>query len=125
AGSGDSVRSGLRGQLAMAMGDRRTGSVQQMLNLQLIYTGPAVARPRDRVGIGVATTRLNPRAARFAQARDGGQRARAEHVAEVFYGWKPVPGLDVQPCVQYVRHPGGFPARRDAVVMGVKADVRF
>lgn len=125
AGSGANVRSGLRGQLAMAMGDRRTGSVQQMLNLQLIYTGPTLARPQDRIGIGLATTRLNPHAARFAQARDGGPSAQAEHVAEVFYGWRPVAGLDVQPGVQYVRHPGGFSTRRDAVVMGLKADVRF
>jgi len=43
----------------------------------------------------------------------------------VFYGWKPLVGVDLQPGIQFVRHPGGFTARKDAVVVGMKADVRF
>jgi len=57
--------------------------------------------------------------------RHRGPPARREQVAEVFYGWKPAAGLDLQPGVQYVRHPGGLASRKDAVVVGIKADVRF
>lgn len=124
-GYGTSARSGLRGQLAFSQGDGRTGQVNQMLNLQLIHTGLARSRPEDRIGVGLATTRLNPRAARLLLQRDGGRAPTREHVAEMFYGWKATRGLDLQPGVQYVRHPGGFTARHDAVVVGIKADARF
>lgn len=126
-GRGDHPRSGLHGQLAFARGDRRTGTLQQMFNLQLVYTGPTAARPEDRVGLGLGSTRLNPRHVRAQPVPPGGPQspARAEQVAEVFYGWRPAIGLEVQPGVQYVRHPGGLSARGDAVVLGLKADLRF
>lgn len=124
-GNGSSESSGWRTQLAFAQGDRRTGEIDQMASLQLVHTGTTHSRPDDRIGMGLASTRVNPRAAAFQQRRNGGSLARREHVAEVFYGWKPVTGLDLQPGVQYVRHPGGLAPRKDAVVLGIKADVRF
>jgi len=124
-GDGANEASGLRGQLAFAQGDHRTGTIDRMLNLQLVYTGPTPARPDDRIGIALGTTRVNPRAARAWHADAGGDRARAEQVAEVFYGWKPMAGLELQPGLQYVRHPGGVSSRRDVVVAGLKADLRF
>ena len=124
-GNGSSEASGLRTQLAYAQGDRRTGDIDQMLNLQLIQTGTMPSRPQDRIGLGVATTRVNPRAAAVQRQRSGDPLARREKVAEVFYGWRPAVGLDLQPSFQYVRHPGGTGLRKDAVVVGIKADVRF
>ncbi len=124
-GSGANERSGLRGQVAFAQGDRRTGDIDQMFNVQLIQTGLMHTRPDDRIGIGLATTRVNPRAARSGQQGVGTAFARREHMAEVFYGWKPLVGVDLQPGIQFVRHPGGFTSRKDAVVVGMKADVRF
>jgi len=124
-GNGSSKAAGLRGQVAFAQGDRRTGTIDRMLNVQLVYTGPTLARPQDRIGLALGTTWINPRAAWAWQADADGPRARAEHVAEVFYGWRPVAGLELQPGVQYVRHPGGIASRGDVVVAGLKADVRF
>ncbi len=124
-GNGSSDAAGLRAQFAFAQGDRRTGSIDRMLNLQLVYTGPTLARPDDRMGFALGTTWANPRAAQASQADAGGPRARAEHVAEVFYGWRPMAGLELQPGLQYVRHPGGIASRGDVVVAGLKADVRF
>ncbi len=124
-GNGSSAAAGLRGQAAFAQGDRRTGTIERMLNVQLVYTGPTLARSEDRIGLALGTTWVNPRAARSSQMDAGGPRARAEHVAEVFYGWRPMAGLELQPGVQYVRHPGGMASRGDVVVAGLKADVRF
>lgn len=118
------AQSGLRAQLGYAQGDPRTGYIDQMLSLQLAYTGLAVQRADDTLGLGVASTRVNPRAALMQRGADGGT-PRREHVAELFYGWKPIPSLYLQPSVQYIRHPGGLSARRDATVVGLKADVRF
>lgn len=124
-GNGSSERSGLRGQLAFAQGDQRSGHINQMLGLQLIHTGTFDSRAEDRIGFGLASTRLNPRAARAMRDRDGGERAHREYVAEVFYGWRAVRGVDLQPGVQYIRHPGGLGTGRDAFVVGLKADLRF
>ncbi len=124
-GNGSSAAAGLRGQVAFAQGDRRTGTIERMFNVQLVYTGPTLARADDRIGLALGTTWVNPRAARSWQMDAGGPRARAEHVAEVFYGWSPLPGLELQPGIQYVRHPGGMAERSGVVVAGLKADVRF
>lgn len=124
-GDASSESSGLRTQLAFAQGDRRTGDIDQMVSLQFVHTGTARSRPDDRIGVGLASTRVNPRVANSQRQRRGGPPARREHVAEVFYGWKPAAGLDLQPGVQYVRRPGGLALRKDAVVVGIKADVRF
>lgn len=124
-GRGDSEASGLRGQLALAQGDQRTGGIDRMVNMTLVYTGPWAARPLDQLGVGLASTRVNRRAARSQQQATGGARARAEHVAELFYGAHVGPGMHLQPSVQYVRHPGGFSTRSDAVVVGLKAQLAF
>lgn len=124
-GNASSESSGLRTQLAFAQGDRRTGEIDQMISLQLVHTGTIRSRPDDRIGLGLASTRVNPRVADSQRQRHRGPPARREQVAEVFYGWKPAAGLDLQPGVQYVRHPGGLASRKDAVVVGIKADVRF
>jgi porin len=45
---------------------------------------------------------------------------RAETAIELSYARKLLPGLIVQPDLQYVINPGWEPARRDALVAGVR-----
>lgn len=90
----------------------------------VLVEGLFASRPDSQVSFGVNQAHL---AAKFrANAADAGQPAsRAESQLEITYADTFAGRLTVQPDLQYVIHPGGDAARRDAVVLGLRLGVEF
>lgn len=114
---------GLRAQLAYAQGDARTSRINRMLYGLLTWNGPLAARPQDQLGAGMALTWLNPRVSR--QLAAPGMGVHPEQALEVFYGVSVMPGLRLQPTLQYIRHPGGLGEQKAAGVIGLKTQLDF
>ena len=106
--------------------DPRTTRIIDQVNAGLYLNAPFASRPDDQVGIGLARTQFNPRAAR-AEVLRGIETAlrKNEYEAEAFYGLHVVPGLNVKLLGQYIVDPGGRRGARDAVVMGFRTEVDF
>jgi len=124
-GNGSSERAGLHGQLAYAQGDRRSGEIDRMLSVLLTWQGPFARRPLDQIGLGLGNTWLNPRFARQRAQVPGVRLAASEQAAELFYGWQAMPGLRLQPNLQYVRQPGAVADAKSVVVLGLKSQLTF
>jgi porin len=75
----------------------------------LVLYGPAASRSKDF--IGVAAVYGDHSAAHFEMTLEG------------TYGYKPLPGLVLQPDVQYVIHPGGSATIPNALAVGVNVVV--
>jgi len=71
----------------------------------------------------MALTWLNPRVSR--QLAAPGMGVHPEQALEVFYGVSVMPGLRLQPTVQYIRHPGGLGKQKAAGVIGLKTQLDF
>jgi len=90
----------------------------------VLIAAPFASRPASQVSIGVNQARLSDKFR--ANAADGGRPATtAESQLEVTYADTVAGRLIVQPDLQYVIHPGGDAARRDAVVAGLRLGVEF
>lgn len=113
-----------------AMADRRTSALDRQFTLGVIYKGP-FGRSADAIGFAVGATHSNRRRADFVRENNArtGQKEIAgggnEYAAELYYNWAPVPGLQVRPNLQYVMHPGGTSANRNAWVAGLKTTIAF
>jgi porin len=49
----------------------------------------------------------------------------SEYAFEMFYTYRPTPGLLFRPNLQYVHHPGGTSKNDDVVVLGLKSSATF
>lgn len=116
--------------LNVAVADRRTATLDRQVALGVIYQGP-FGRAKDAIGLAVGATHGNARQADFVRENNArtGQSAVAgggnEYAVELYYSWAPLPGVQLRPNLQYVRHPGGTAANRDAFVVGLKTVVSF
>lgn len=116
--------------LNVAMADRKTSQLDRQVALGVVYKGP-FERASDAIGLAVGATHANHRRARFVRennARTGESVVAGdgnEYAVELYYNWAPVPGVQVRPNLQYVMHPGGTSANRNAVVLGMKTTVAF
>jgi porin len=107
-------------------GDRDTSTLDNQVAVGLFYAAPFASRPMDHIGIAFGRTDYNYRAAEsFALERPGIQPPRAEYVSELYYNYVLFHWIAIQPDVQYVIDPGGYPARKPAVVMGAKTAINF
>lgn len=87
-------------------------------------------RPKDLLGIAFSYTSLSDNRRLLARDRNRFDGTRVplpdyEAVLEVTYQVPLTPWLQVQPDLQYIRHPGGSPALGDALVLGVRTVVTF
>jgi porin len=99
---------GVFGAITLAAWD--SSPVPVFVDGGFVLYGPATSRPKDFVGI----------AAVYGAYRD----ARSfEMTIEATYGFKPVPGLVLQPDVQYIIHPGGGSAIANALALGLNVVV--
>ena len=107
----------------------RVGAAQDRVNPIGRYVGGGLVRTGllrgdDRLGFGVARAVFGvPYRRELADA--GGRSERAETIAELTYRTPLSPWLTIQPDVQYVMNPGGDPGVRDALVLGLRAEVGF
>jgi porin len=110
--------------LNAVMADDRTARVDRQIAAGLIYTGPFSARPDDDVAFAVGTTHVNDRVA-DVQALQNSVVQGSEYAFEMFYTYRPTPGLFFRPNIQYVHHPGGTSQNDDVLVLGLKTAATF
>ena len=115
--------------LNAVLADKRTSTTDRQIAAGLIYTGPFSARPDDDIGFAVGTTHVNNRVADVETLQNslGNPVAvqKSEYAFELYYTWRPTPGLLFRPNLQYVHHPGGTSANDDVFVFGLKTSANF
>jgi porin len=99
---------GAFGALTIAPGDG--APVPVFVDCGLVLYGPTSGRAKDFVGLAVVY-------GAYRNPRD------FEMTLEATYGLKPVPGLVLQPDVQYIIHPSGDPSIANALAVGMNVIV--
>ena len=117
--------------LNVTQADRDTSASDRQIALGMEYQG-AFGRAADTIGFAIGATHANGRAADYqrlynqlhpdtpGQVKDGN-----EYVAELFYGWSPLPSITLRPNIQYVLDPGGSRENSNAFVIGLKSSFTF
>jgi len=110
--------------------DPHTDLVDQMISVGLLYDGPFASRPDDRLGLAIGRDRVSGRVAsaqRLINAAGTGPVPVQgyEYITELNYQFQLWRGVALMPNVQYIRHPGGTSANRDAAVFGLRTVVKF
>ena len=130
---------GLSAFARAAWSPTRSSLVDAYFDAGLAYKGLFDAREDDTAGLSLAYARISDDARRadtdaIVFSGMAMPRRRAEAVVEATYQAVVVPGLTVQPDLQYVIHPGGGIANprdanggrvRNAVVLGMRATVQY
>jgi porin len=89
-------------------------------------TGWLPGRAADITALGLAWASFSPRFAANTRAADPLSLAPDfEQVIELCHSAVISEHLTVQPDLQYIRHPGGSPARRDALVLLLRLRASF
>jgi len=101
--------------------DRATSVTDNQVSLGLFYKGLVPAVPGDVLGVAVARTNVNGRAATADRLVPGTPVRDAEYAAEVYYSIHPADWLELRPNLQYIHHPGGIRTAGDVGVLGMKA----
>ncbi len=108
----------------LAPSDRNT--LGWVLDAGVAGTGLLPGRPADVAALGLAHAAFSPRLAANARVADPGQPAPDyEQVIEANYTVALNGHLTLIPDVQYVRHPGGSAAVRDAVVFFLRMKAAY
>ena len=105
----------------LGLGDGRVNQIGGYVGGGLTFTAPVPSRTQDVLGLAVAAARNGSHYER-AQAA-AGDPAAGETTVELTYLVQLGSWLTVQPDAQYVIHPGGTRATRNAVVLGLRAAV--
>jgi len=116
--------------------DAHTATVDQLLTVGLIYSGPFDYRPHDDIAFAAGKTHANSRIAdgqRIANASipiGSGispipVQSGSEYPFEVYYSFHVTPAIVLRPNVQYIHTPGGTNANPDIWVLGLKYSVTF
>ena len=115
---------GLAAYIRVGMADDTTNPIARYMGGGLVYTGLLRAKGDDRLGLTFARAEFG-RPYRRAAAAAGAPSDRAETIVEATYRTPLADWLAVQPDVMYVVDPGGVPAVRDALVIGLRLEVGF
>ncbi len=123
---GPKATHGLSVFLNLTQTDRQTERTDNQIAAGLFYVGPLAQRPQDDVGLAVARTHVNSRAADAELlAAPTSERARSEYDAELYYSIAVRKWLIVRPNVQYVIDPGGYDSATALVILGIKSAITF
>lgn len=107
-----------------AFSDGHAIAIDRMWNLGLRIRGPLAGRPDDSLALGWTRGRLSPKW-RAVQAAAGIDTAPAEEAFEITWRAALRPWLALQPDLQYIRHPGGAAAARNATLIGARIELTF
>lgn len=99
-------------QAGGARGDRN--AIGRYQGAGVVVSAPFASRPDDQAGLAVL--RAEPGAA---------AGAAPETAVELSYAIALVPGLALQPALQYIRNPGLDPAARSAWILGLRTAIAF
>jgi len=101
--------------------DESISRMPYFFNAGLLASGVLKLRPKDFVGVGVVFGRQYHQAASASNVNVLGN----ETVWEFAYGYWLRPGCLLQPDIQYISNPGGNPAIKNALALGVNVKIVF
>ena len=106
--------------------DRATTIQDNEASAGFFYTAPFASRPHDHIGLGIARTDYNDRAAEaISLANPGAETPRAEYSTEVYYSYLLTPWLTMRPDLQYIFDPGGYSNHTPILVIGARTVATF
>lgn len=108
-----------KGFLRYGRADERFNVLSSYLGVGAVIAGPFVARPRDQVGIAVASARAGD-AFLDHTASIGGRAIRHETTWELAYQFRVNEYVVIRPDIQYVRNPSLSPDLDSAWVVGCR-----
>lgn len=133
----DDPNRGLSLSLSGSYHDERSNFMNYVVSSSLRYRGLFDARPEDWIGLGVSYIELSDHFAK-GQIQYNQQFGLTDYHdpffrpiisntmnAELYYRFKPVSWLELQPDLQYWHNPGGVKQTSDAWVLGLKTVVTF
>jgi porin len=92
----------------------------------LAWTGPCPRRPQDVLALGLTHARFSSHFSDHARLTDPATPAPDfEHAVELTYTFILSERCSVQPDLQYIRHPGGSLAQRDALIFLTRFTATF
>lgn len=124
----DPAARGLTLFLNAVAADRRTTHTDRQFVIGATYAGLIDARPQDAVALAFGINHVSGRVAAAQElSNDAGLTAqpiqKSEYVTELDYRLHATGWLNVDPNLQYIRHPGGYENFHDALVVGLKLAV--
>ncbi|HBW1604253.1 TPA: carbohydrate porin [Klebsiella pneumoniae] len=135
--SADALNRGMSVAGGFGLGDQRTDPFHIAASLAVRYRGLFDAMPNDWIGLGVSwldMSKYQARAQRLQNEVNGVSDYNDPNYTPVqghsiqfdlYYRFRPLPWLDIQPDVQYWIRPGAVKETQDAVVVGLKTAIRF
>ncbi|WP_336749694.1 carbohydrate porin [Pantoea vagans] len=135
--SEDALNRGMSVAGGFALGDQRTDPFHVAASLSVRYRGLFDALPNDWIGFGASYLDMSKYQARAQRLQnqlndvsdynDPTYTPVVGHSVQLdlYYRFRPVSWLDIQPDVQYWIHPGDIKETQDAVVVGLKTAIRF
>jgi len=115
---------GLAGWVRVGFADEQLNAIGRYTGAGLTYTGPLSGRAEDQIGLAAGVAWFGDPFRRGA-ALAGEALAEHELIIEATYRAPVTRWLTLQPDIQYVIKPGGSSSMRDALVLGLRADVGF
>jgi porin len=121
----------------IGVGDRRSNYLHLVTAASVRYRGLFDARPEDWIGLGVSYIDISNHYSRNQQAKNevSGINDYSNALynpvpghsvnAELYYRFRPVSWLELQPGIQYWHHPGGLSETQDAWVGELKTSITF
>lgn len=135
--SDDALNRGMSVAGGFALGDQRTDPFHVAASVSLRYRGLFDALPNDWIGLGASYLDMSKYQARTQRLQnelngvddynDPSYTPVVGHSVQLdlYYRFRPVSWLDIQPDIQYWIRPSGVKETQDAVVVGLKTAVRF
>lgn len=123
-GDGRGRDRGLYGFTRVGVARQRFNPIQHYVGAGIAYTGVLSRRPNDQIGLAVAWAGFGRQYA-FASARAGRRIDGDELKIELTGRMEIDKSLTLQPDLQYIMNPSGVAGRRDALAIGLRAEVTF
>lgn len=115
---------GLSGFVRIGRGDQRVNRFGGHQAAGLVYAGLIPGRDEDLFGLGVSSV-VNGDDFIDRLRQDGERAERRETVIELTYYYKLLPGLSVQPAIQYTLNPGTDPDIDHHLGVGLRVGMAF
>ena len=114
----------LSGWIRAGVANGRINPVNRYLGAGLVYTGFLTGTGRDQLGLAAAYGGFS-RLSRIGASDNGGDLGPQETNVELTYQYQVKKWLFLQPDVQYVISPGGDPLYKNAIVAGLRFDLKI
>jgi porin len=121
----DAAPRGLTAFGRFGLSPRQRNPLPQAADAGLSFTGLWRNRPADVFSLGAAWARVSPDARQAERAAGTNPLSDYELVFEMNYTVSVNTRWRIVPDLQWIRHPGGSPALRDALVLGCRTRLEF